>query len=308
MDRYVVFLYDYAMAVLLPDNAFEFDKLTTMMWRLIGLHPELSIAGYRVHLRGMPVVNLQPGECRPGEFDEAYEGALFLSGTTTIHHHGKRVAAPGSLTLREPQDRFDITAEESPLIYLQFWLDITPPPHIVLPPVWPCAPELLWEVLFMQDDTHIGSIGWAERMLSRLSVILSHLLGMAADAPLIVSETAPTLLTIRRVQAYLERHLAEPIHMPDVAECAGVSVRNMQRLFQRQYHRSVTDYLLQRRMERAAALLLDSDSSVSAIGKLVGIPDPAYFCRRFTQFHGVSPRHYRATQRPIVARLPFSAR
>lgn len=52
-------------------------------------------------------------------------------------------------------------------------------------------------------------------------------------------------------------------------------------------------FLNKARAERAAYLLLHTDSSVSSIGSEVGWCDPNYFARRFRAHYGVSPTVYR---------------
>jgi AraC-like DNA-binding protein len=61
-------------------------------------------------------------------------------------------------------------------------------------------------------------------------------------------------------------------------------------------------YLSRRRLERAAALLSETDLPVAAIGSTVGMADPAYFSRRFRAIFGLSPRAFRLRHRRDPAR------
>ena len=56
---------------------------------------------------------------------------------------------------------------------------------------------------------------------------------------------------------------------------------------------SPNDYLRKCRMERAAELLNNSESTVSEVCVQVGIPDAQYFSRVFKAYFGVSPSIYR---------------
>ncbi|WP_405861252.1 AraC family transcriptional regulator [Streptomyces sp. NBC_00090] len=58
-----------------------------------------------------------------------------------------------------------------------------------------------------------------------------------------------------------------------------------------------TVYLTRRRIDRAKALLTDTDRPVSLVGRDVGYPDPAYFTRVFTRHAGVAPSVFRKQQR-----------
>ncbi|MHA4773145.1 helix-turn-helix domain-containing protein [Streptomyces sp. MSC1_001] len=57
-----------------------------------------------------------------------------------------------------------------------------------------------------------------------------------------------------------------------------------------------TVYLTRRRIDRAKALLTDTDRPVALIGRDVGYPDPAYFSRLFTRHVGVAPSVFRKQQ------------
>lgn len=52
-------------------------------------------------------------------------------------------------------------------------------------------------------------------------------------------------------------------------------------------------YLGRLRAERAAALLIETDLPVAAVGRLVGWNDPNYASRRFRHFFAFSPAAYR---------------
>ncbi|MEV6747307.1 helix-turn-helix domain-containing protein [Streptomyces sp. NPDC058322] len=58
-----------------------------------------------------------------------------------------------------------------------------------------------------------------------------------------------------------------------------------------------TVYLTRRRIDRAKALLTDTDRPVALVGRDVGYLDPAYFTRLFTRHVGVAPSVFRRQQR-----------
>jgi iron complex transport system substrate-binding protein len=66
-------------------------------------------------------------------------------------------------------------------------------------------------------------------------------------------------------------------------------------LFARAVGQALMDRFFCLRMDRAAELLLDSDSTLADIGAQVGMPDASYFCRRFHKHFGLTPMRYRAT-------------
>jgi len=50
------------------------------------------------------------------------------------------------------------------------------------------------------------------------------------------------------------------------------------------------EWIVERRMAAARALLGDTDLPVAEVARRVGIADPGYFSRLFGRTHGVSPR------------------
>jgi AraC family L-rhamnose operon transcriptional activator RhaR len=78
-----------------------------------------------------------------------------------------------------------------------------------------------------------------------------------------------------------------------LAAAVHVSPAHLARQFTAQLGTSPIAYLGRLRAERAAALLIETDLPVAAIGRLVGWPDPNYTSRRFRQYFGHSPAVYR---------------
>lgn len=98
------------------------------------------------------------------------------------------------------------------------------------------------------------------------------------------------------VQEFIQEHMGETISLADMARVAGLNPTYFSDVFDETVGMRPTDYLIQRRMERAQYLLLTSRDSVKQIAFQVGIPDAAYFTRLFTRLFGISPTAYRRTQ------------
>jgi AraC family L-rhamnose operon transcriptional activator RhaR len=92
----------------------------------------------------------------------------------------------------------------------------------------------------------------------------------------------------------LERDLAAPWTLERLAAPSGLSPGGLARLFTRRVGVAPMAYLGRLRAERAAALLIETDLPVAAIGRRVGWPDPSYASRRFRHHYGLSPARYRA--------------
>jgi AraC-like DNA-binding protein len=86
----------------------------------------------------------------------------------------------------------------------------------------------------------------------------------------------------------------EPLDVGDLARAAGFSRAHFSREFRRAFGESPHTYLLTRRLERAAALLRNTDRSVARICFDVGLQSVGSFTTSFTRTYGVSPTAYRA--------------
>jgi AraC-like DNA-binding protein len=98
----------------------------------------------------------------------------------------------------------------------------------------------------------------------------------------------------------------EAVSVDDMAAAAGLSRAHFSREFRRAYGESPHQYLLTRRMERAAWLLRATDRSVADVCFSVGLSSVGSFTTSFKRTFGISPTAYRAKFPPasIHARLP----
>src|SRR5580704_5972184 len=86
-----------------------------------------------------------------------------------------------------------------------------------------------------------------------------------------------------------------------MAAAAGLSRAHFSREFSRTFGESPHGYLLTRRLERAAALLRNTDHSVAQICFDVGLQSLGSFTTSFTRTYGKSPTAYRASFPPAAA-------
>jgi AraC-like DNA-binding protein len=92
----------------------------------------------------------------------------------------------------------------------------------------------------------------------------------------------------------------EPLTVSDLARVAGLSRAHFSREFRRAFGESPHAYLLTRRLERAAALLRNTDRSVADICLAVGLQSIGSFTTSFTRMYGRSPTAYRAMHPPAA--------
>ena len=94
----------------------------------------------------------------------------------------------------------------------------------------------------------------------------------------------------------------DPLTIDDLAREAGFSRAHFIRAFKQVFGEAPHSYLLTRRLERAAALLRDTDRSVAEICVSVGLSSVGSFTSCFTRTYGVSPMAYREKFPPAASR------
>lgn len=102
---------------------------------------------------------------------------------------------------------------------------------------------------------------------------------------------------VRRALEFIEAHLADDLGLNDLAAAAGVSAFHFSRGFRRATGRSPYAFLVHRRLERAKAMLVDSDAPLNEIARACGFGSPSQFSTAFKRATAVSPSDYRRRQR-----------
>ena len=106
-----------------------------------------------------------------------------------------------------------------------------------------------------------------------------------------------------RARDAMDRHFAEPLDIPALAAIALVSEAHFIRTFRATFGETPHRYLQRRRVERAMAMLVSTDRSVTDVCMAVGFSSLGTFSRTFRDIVGQSPKEYRAAH-PRVAQVP----
>ena len=108
----------------------------------------------------------------------------------------------------------------------------------------------------------------------------------------------PPARHLLRAKDLADARYFEPLSVDDLARAAKLSRAHFSREFRRTFGESPHAYLLTRRLERAAALLRNTDRSVANICFSVGLQSVGSFTTSFTRTYGMSPTEYRASFPP----------
>ena len=117
----------------------------------------------------------------------------------------------------------------------------------------------------------------------------------------------PPTRHLLRARDLADARFSEPLDVADLAGAAGLSRAHFSREFRRAFGTSPHAYLLTRRLERAAALLRNTDRSVAEICMSVGLQSVGSFTTSFKRAYGLTPTAYRASFPPAAARAVVPA-
>lgn len=115
-------------------------------------------------------------------------------------------------------------------------------------------------------------------------------LSMLVDRPS-VPEGPPGRSALLRVREYLDATSQRDVSLAELAVIAGVGEFHLSRSFRRAFGLPPHAYHLQRRINRARALLLD-ETPIAMVATRTGFADQAHFTRHFKRLVGVTPGRY----------------
>jgi AraC-like DNA-binding protein len=109
-----------------------------------------------------------------------------------------------------------------------------------------------------------------------------------------------------RAKDLIDARYREQLDVPELARAARLSTAHFSREFRRSFGETPHQYLLTRRLERAAALLRNTDRTVADICLTVGLRSIGSFTTSFSRAFGMTPTAYRAGHPPAAthARIP----
>jgi AraC-like DNA-binding protein len=113
----------------------------------------------------------------------------------------------------------------------------------------------------------------------------------------------PPARHLLRAKDLVDARYHDPLDVPDLARAAHLSTAHFSREFRRAFGETPYQYLLTRRLERAAELLRNTDYSVAEICLAVGLRSIGSFTTSFGRAFGLSPTAYRAAHPPASTRI-----
>jgi AraC family transcriptional regulator, carnitine catabolism transcriptional activator len=117
--------------------------------------------------------------------------------------------------------------------------------------------------------------------------------GAEPQRPAIDAAAVPADQRLAGIVADMEAHLDAPLTPADLAHRAGLSLRQLERLFHDRFGDTPRGYYLKLRLQAARNHLFYGDMPVQEIATATGFAAPAVLSRSFKARFGLSPREFR---------------
>ena len=119
--------------------------------------------------------------------------------------------------------------------------------------------------------------------------------GVLQRRPTFASQSTDDMLpsVVREAVRVFSDHLEDPLNIADVAEQVGVSVRQLERAFQKAVSNTPLGYYRVLRMHKARQLLLYSKDSLAQIAQAVGYSSSSVMSKNYQEVFGVHPKEDR---------------
>jgi transcriptional regulator GlxA family with amidase domain len=98
----------------------------------------------------------------------------------------------------------------------------------------------------------------------------------------------------------MEANLSEPLSLIEIARYAGLSRRQIERLFRHEMGRSPARYYLEIRLDRARHLLVQSTMPVVEVAVACGFVSASHFSKCYRELYGRSPQQERADRKLLL--------
>ncbi|MBS6952961.1 MAG: response regulator [Enterocloster asparagiformis] len=101
---------------------------------------------------------------------------------------------------------------------------------------------------------------------------------------------------VTNVQKYINSHIEDRLPLNEVAAVFGLSPNYLSALFKKTCNIGFSEYITQKKVARAKALLLEQDMKIYEVADQLGFESAFYFSKVFKKVEGISPREYVQTR------------
>jgi AraC family transcriptional regulator len=102
---------------------------------------------------------------------------------------------------------------------------------------------------------------------------------------------------VRKVREYVDAHIGSRVLVLNLSAVVNLSEAHFSRMFKRTFGLSPHAFVLQRRLELAARLMLEGAESLTDIALSCGFTDQPHLCKHFRRSIGETPAAWRRARR-----------
>ena len=162
-----------------------------------------------------------------------------------------------------------------------------------IPGIGPIIDQLVWEL----QSSEILNTEAADSVARLLLIRLARRFRRASS-----TASALTPMAIERLRDYIVARLDERILVADLAQQVGLSPNHFAASFTEQTGRPPHRFVLDIRIERAAALLSQSTLPIAQIAHDCGFSSQQHLCNAFRRHQATTPGRYRSHKRSSTVR------
>lgn len=227
-------------------------------------------------------------------------GLLYFCGCSAIYsfNNQEELSVPKGSLLYIPEGSvyktkfFDCDTDIPSTILIEFSLTLSNGEHF-------CAAEQPC-ILKQEGNAHINELFYetvenyslAVIPLSKVKSVVYQLLSTLSHAERQQSINSRGFNTIALGIAHLENDFKSRKTIKEIAEMCHVSESTFRRLFNQYTGKSPVEYRVERRIEYAKKLLNTKTMTTLEVSLETGFDDPAYFCRIFKKYTGITTGEY----------------
>ena len=100
-------------------------------------------------------------------------------------------------------------------------------------------------------------------------------------------------IAVEKVREYIDAHYTQSLSLTEMAEMVYVNPSYLSTSFKRLTGYGFVDYVIRRRMDRAAEILRETELGIAETAELTGYENVRHFSRLFRKVWGKTPSEYR---------------
>lgn len=174
----------------------------------------------------------------------------------------------------------------------------------------PQIEHIAWALKAELESNYASGPAFLESLAFALAtaLVLRH---SVVEAPIAASARASAPLpghALRQAISYIEDNLADDLPLAEMAARCGMSASHFKQMFRRTTGVPVHRYVIQRRVERAQRMLLDTTLTIAEIALATGFAHQSHLALHMRRTLGVAPAALRSRPSETAHALTESAR